>query len=155
MTTPLRGMADVMDAVIGDLRNQSDLVAHLEDKTAIYEAWPSEADRFDLQVCVSAVYEGSTNRGSGTRRTARVQIAVVSDPEWQQGRTNPETDMTAILDICADRLDRACAIPGVVPIGAGIGGGGDMTDLEHGRTGVLGDWRLQYTQIRDADPNDD
>lgn len=149
--TRMRGMADLMEGIMKDLRDHQPLQDWLPEQQAVYEAWPNEADRYSVQVVLAAVYDGSTHRGSATRRTARVQTAVVATDRWRRDRTTPTTDMTEILDHCGDRLDVACALPGVVPLGAGVGGGSTFEDVgesEGARVALVADWRMRWTQVR-------
>lgn len=146
----LRGVADVYEEVISDLRSHDPLVSLLPDKMAIYSGWPNQLGDRNVGVAVSNVWDTSTHQNANTQRTCRVQIAVVSTEAWRKDRTDPVIDQTEILDRAADRLSVGCQISGVTPRGAGIGGGGELEDVdgEGKRITVLSDWRLSWTQSR-------
>lgn len=153
-----RGMADVMDGVIEDLRGHQPLLEWLEEPQAIDEGWPNEADSsYPVEVLIQVVWDGSTNRGRGaTRRNVRVQCSVVATAQWWQSteRTNPSTDMAEILDRCADRLDKACGatLPGVVLVdGGGMGSSSGMEADGDNRRVAHADWRFRWTQIEQPD----
>lgn len=153
-----RGIADVQDAIIEDLRDYIPLTDWLDDPTDVAEGWPNEADDdTGLQVMVQTVWGGSRTRGPrAKRRTARVQCAVVATPEWWQtpSRPNPATDMYEALDRCADRLDVACGttLPGVFLMdGGGMGAATGMTEEGDNRRVAHADWRFGWTQVAQPD----
>lgn len=144
-----RGMADVRDAVIADLRDHQPLQDYLPERQAVYDAWPNEATEYGIQLAVAVVWHGSSHKGATTRRVARVQCSVVSTAEWREGRPDPKADMMEVLDHAADRFEVACDIPGAWPVGSG-GAGGEflMNDIGGGRRAFIGDWRIAYQDAR-------
>lgn len=156
--TRFRGMADVQDGVIEDLRNHDPLLDWLADPTDVHEGWPNEADPdTDVQVMVQVVWDGSRVRGPrANRRTCRIQCSVVVSASWWQAtsRPNPSTEMIEIIDRCADRLDVACGttLPGVFLLdGGGMGSGTGMEEVGDNMRATHGDWRFGWTQVVPAD----
>lgn len=144
--TETRGLEDVLEDVVRDLRTYDPLLARLPEAEAVYEGLPQEDRDYPVSVTITPIYDGSENyHGQSKRVDYRVQVTVTATDKWrrEKDRESGTTAMSAqyaILDDVADRLDQARGSQ-ELPLGSETGP--TPQPMESGRVAVIGDWRIR------------
>lgn len=153
MTHTTRGLSDVLEDVVADLRTTSGVTDHLESPEAIFEGHPAHGGDYPLEVAITPVFDGSSVHRGAVTRTYRVQVTVTTTKRWRDARageagTTPTTAMLDVLSAVADRLEAGGGSP-EAPLGA-EGGVSPLPGSEPGgRMAISDDWRLRGTYETD------
>ncbi|SFS63077.1 hypothetical protein [Halostagnicola kamekurae] len=133
------GMHDALRDTIVDLRAHDDLVALLEDPTAIDEGWPKDVQDHPVVVRVQPITEASNSQRefSTIQRQFRLQVSVVMTDTWRSEQSAPTYRMAEIMATVADRLDIAVDAPELLPEGTDSSSWSEVTG---DRLALMQDW---------------
>ncbi|GAB3669552.1 hypothetical protein [Halopiger thermotolerans] len=141
------GMHDALRDTIVDLRDHDDLVAVLEDSSAIDEGWPKDPQEDPVVVRVQPITETSSKQShkfATTQRQFRLQISVVATDAWRSEQDAPTYRMAEIMSHVADRMDVAVEAPGLLPEGTASSSWAEVTG---DRLALIQDWQVSaYTR---------
>ncbi|QCC60757.1 hypothetical protein NP511_02100 [Natrinema thermotolerans] len=133
------GLHDALRDTVVDLRNYDDLVALLEDTSAIDEGWPKDPQEYPVVVRVQPVTETSNSQRefSTIERQFRLQVSVVAKDSWRSEQDAPTFRMAEIMAAVADRLDVAVDAPELLPSGTDSS---SWTEVTGDRLALIQDW---------------
>ena len=140
------GPHDALRDVIVDLRDYPDLTNLLEDKTAITEGWPKDAQDYPAVVRVQPITESSSasHEHATIEKTYRMQVSVVVTQPWRDSQSAPTYRQAELMATVAERLDKAVEAPELMPDGTASS---SWQDVSGDRVGLLQDWRITtYTR---------
>lgn len=147
-----RGVEDVLESVIRDLRDHGPLVDQLPEAEAVYQARPSDDPNYPVALVLMPIYEGGQPHRGAVTRSYRVQAAVTSTATWREQTdaedgTTATTAMFGILDAAADVLDTSAGDGVEVPEGSEGGPTPQSVPAEQGggRLRIQSDWILNGT----------
>lgn len=140
------GLHNALQDAITDLKGHDELVALLEDTSAIDEGWPRDEQDHPVVVRVQPITEASnTQREYATvERTFRLQVSVVAMDDWRQDQDASTFRMCEIMAAVADRMDIAVDAPELLPEGTASSTWQEVTGE---RLALIQDWQVTtYTR---------
>ena len=141
------GLHNALQDTITDLRDHDDLVALLENSSAIDEGWPKDPQDHGVVVRVQPITETSSkasHKFATTQRQFRLQVSVVATDPWRDGQDAPTYRMAEIMAAVANRMDVAVDAPDLLPDGTASSSWNEVTG---DRLALIQDWRVTtYTR---------
>lgn len=106
----MRGIADMQQDLMTELRATSAVTSLLPDEKAITQGYPPDDLPYDVIVALIPIYEGSTRHRDATTKRYRIQASVYATTGWREAQ-EPGSDglleMNRILAAVGDVLDSA------------------------------------------------